>query len=451
MSLESIKLIKGNGALYLQLYKEVKELILNGDLEDSYKLPPIRQLANLLKINNVTVINAYKLLEEEGLIIKKVGSGSYVNMPIGEYITEKMDFTGSDSNIDSFPLNSIRESLISVLKSDGVNIFKYENSDGYAPLKESLVNYFKYYNIETRPELIQIVSGGQQALDIISKALLDFGDTIIAETPTYRGAINIFTARDAKVIHLNLEHNGLDISEIESKVQGRKPRFIYIMPFNQKPTGITYSHNKKLQLLELANKYNFYIIEDDLGSELFDATNNKTLKSLDKNDKVIYIKSFTPLFMPGLRLGCIIPPEDMFQKIVNIKEMTDISTPGLIQRGFTNYINKNSWNSYYQSLSKNINSKITITTEVLEVEFKNLLTFNKNKNSPLFWLKLKKGDGKTLKNICHSKSIEIISGDEMGRDYSNYILLNIKSIPESNIKTGLRILKDLIESYYINI
>lgn len=448
MIFNNIILTKGNGPLYIQLHNEIKKLIINREIEDSYKLPPIREMALKLNINNVTVINAYKLLEEDGYITKKIGSGSYVKYNLGQFNTDKIDFTGRDSNIDSFPVIDITESLMSVLKNDGVNVFKYEDSEGYTPLKESLTKYFHFYNIDTKPEMIQIVSGGQQALDIISKALLDFGDTIISETPTYSGAINSFKGREAREIYINLQSDGLDIAELESKLQVRKPSFLYLMPFNQKPTGITYSYEKKLQILELANKYNFFIIEDDLGSELFSTPNNRTLKSMDRYDKVIYIKSFSPLFMPGLRLGCIIPPEKIFNKFLNIKEITDISTPGLIQRGFTHYLNKNSWKLYYTTLSKNISNKIDLTTTILNSDFSDLITFSLSNQSPLFWIKLKKGDALTLKNICSSNGIDITSGEDMGKDYSNYFLLNIKSIPLANIEKGLKILKESIEFLY---
>ena len=450
MIFDNIVLSKGRIPLYIQLNDEIKKLIINREIEESYKLPPIRQLAIKLNINNVTVINAYKLLEKDGYITKKIGSGSYVKYSLAEFSTDKIDFTGRDSNIDSFPILDISESLISVLNSDGVDVFKYEDSEGYIPLKESLTKYFKFYNIKTKPEMIQIISGGQQALDIISKALLDFGDTVIAETPTYSGAISSFQGREARVVYVNLQLDGLDIAELESKVQVRKPSFLYMMSFNQKPTGITYSYEKKLQLLELANKYNFFIIEDDLGSELFPAENNRTLKSLDRYERVIYIKSFSPLFMPGLRLGCIIPPEKIFKKILNIKQITDISTPGLIQRGFTHYLNKNSWNLYYKTLTKHITKKIELTKNILHSDFRDLITFSPTSGSPLFWLKLKKGDGLTLKNICSIGGIEITPGESMGRDYSNYFLLNIKSIPISNIEDGLEILKESIKSLYNN-
>jgi len=449
MDLKDIKLEKNGEHLYIQLFNELKKLITNQTIKDKTKLPPIRDFATSLNVNSVTIINAYKLLEKDGLIYKKVGSGSFVSYKKNSIDIGYMDFSGKDSNIDSFPLKEISGSIVKILEDDGVNAFKYEDPDGYLPLKEALANYFKFYNITTRAELIQIVSGGQQAIDIVSKALLDFGDTVITEQPTYHGAVKSFLSREARIISIDIQKNGLDIDALISKIEVRKPSFIYIMPYNQKPTGVTYSYENRVQLLEIAHKYGFYILEDDLGSELEFDLNNRSLKSLDKYDRVIYIKSFTPLFMPGLRLGCIIPPEKIFNKFLNIKTSTDISTPGLIQRAFTNYLNNNNWNEYYKTLSNNIRSKSLLIKDILMSDFKDLISFDSELNSPHFWIKLLKGDSRRLRDICIIYGIDITPGETIGVDYSNYFLLNTKSIPKENIEPGLIILKKAINLLYL--
>ncbi len=268
MDTNDIILDKTNGSIYKQLYKQIKDKILNKELLEDEKLPTIRTLSTDLEVNNITIINAYKKLEEDGLVFKKVGSGCFVKKRSINYKTDIMDLTGNDSNIDNFPLQDFKDSINYILNNDGVDGFKYEDSRGNFELKLSLAEYFKHYNINTSPELIQIVSGGQQALDIISKSLLIFGETVFTETPTYRGAIDSFKSREARILEIDLEEDGLNIEELETKLQIRKPSLLYIMPFNQKPTGITYSLKKKKRLLELANRYNFYIIEDDIGSEI---------------------------------------------------------------------------------------------------------------------------------------------------------------------------------------
>ncbi|MGL1891956.1 MAG: PLP-dependent aminotransferase family protein [Spirochaetaceae bacterium] len=441
---------KTNGPLYIQLYENIRSKILKKDLLDGEKLPTIRSLAMELKVNNITIINAYKKLEENNLVEKKVGSGCFVKKRSLSFSTNIMDLTGTDSNIDNFPLQDLKDSINYVLNNDGLDVFKYEDSRGNFELKLCLTEYFKKYNIDTTPELIQIVSGGQQALDIISKSLIVYGETVFTETPTYKGAIDSFKSREARIIDINLDEDGININELEAKLQIRKPSLIYIMPFNQKPTGITYSLKKKKKLIELAHRYNFYIIEDDMGSEIeFNREDSSTLKSLDIYDRVIYIKSFTPLFMPGLRLGCLVAPKTIYNKLLNSKLSTDISTSGLLQRAFTHYLTNFDWQDYYNNLSNELMKKIDFVTNILNHEFLDLLDFNNNSISTSFWFKLKLGDGEKLAEICNTNNLRIIPGAYMGVDYTNYFRINLNSIPYKNIKKAMNVLKKSITDLYL--
>lgn len=451
MDITKILLNKGAIPLYLQIYNQIKEMIINQELSEEERLPSIRIFSEKLNINNITIINAYNKLEKEGFVYKKTGSGSFVKNKNTKYITSTMDLSGKDSNIDVFPLDDFKDSINHILNTDGVDAFKYEDSRGNSDLKKSLSRYLEYYKITTPPELIQIVSGGQQALDIISKSLLQFGDTVFTEIPTYRGAIESFKSREARIIQVTLQHDGMDMEELESKLQVRKPVLIYMMPFNQKPTGITYSNEKKIKLLKLADKYNFFIVEDDIGSELLQKRDlSGTLKSMDKNDRVIYIKSFTPLFMPGLRLGCLVPPGTLYNKLLTTKLSTDISTPGLIQRSLSHYLNKENWLKYYDKLSKTLYKKTELTKLILERDFKELLELASTPETCRFWFKLKQGDGEVLNKICMDNGIEITPGITVGADYTNYFRISLNSIPYQNIEKALSVLKNsLIKLYSI--
>ncbi|MBI9101125.1 MAG: PLP-dependent aminotransferase family protein [Spirochaetales bacterium] len=449
MDYRDIKLKKGELPLYRQLARGIEEMILNDDISCGMKLPTIREMSGKFNLNNVTVINAYKLLEEKELIDKIPGSGSYVTYNNMAYRTELMDFTGRDSNIEAFPLKDIRESIESVLKDDGVEAFKYEDSNGFPGLQRALTHYFAFFNIDTPSEYIQIVSGGQQALDIISKALINLGDLVMTEAPTYGGAVNSFLSREGRVISIPLIKEGIDLVELESKIIARKPVFLYLMPFNQKPTGINYSLEQKKRLIALANEYNFYIVEDDLGSEIAPVGSASiTLKSLDTEERVIYIKSFTSLFMPGLRLGCIIAPEKLYYKFLSIKQTTDISSPGLLQRGFTAYLEQKDWHSYFKTLALNLNEKINLTREILKESFSDLLEFDINTQAPYFWLKLKFSNGEALSRICRQKGVQIIPGVSSGEDYQRYFMLSVESIPLDNMGMGFNLLKESLRELY---
>lgn len=443
MDFNEIKLIKNDHPLYIQLAKHIKNQIINNKILHGEKLPTIRAAANILNVNTSTVINCYKILENEGFVTTIKGSGSYVTKNIKKRDKLYMDFTGKDSQIESFPIDEITSSINYILKHCGVDIFKYEDSRGNYELKESLVDYFKYFSIKTTIDLLQIISGGQQALDIISKSLLNFGDTVFTESPTYRGALESFKNREARIIEVQLDEDGLNILDLESKIVTRRPTILYLMTFNQKPTGYNYSLEKKHKILELSQKYNFYIIEDDQGSEI-SLKETKTLKSMDTYDRVIYIKSFSPLFMPGLRLGCLIPPKSLYNRILKTKLSTDISTPGLLQKSFAHYLAKNNWIDYFENIKTVKKEKIELTNLLLNTYLGNKIECNMNSDSGSYWLKLNRIDVDLLSKECFQKGVEFLSGTIMGSEYKEFIRLNIASIPKTNIEDGLKIIQQEI-------
>src|SRR5699024_5519487 len=129
--------------------------------------------------------------------------------------------------------------------------FSYQQSQGYFPLRKSIKDYLNGYNINTSEDNIQIISGAQQGIDILSKALIDYGDVVFTENPTYSGALAVFKSRSARTISIDIENDGIDIVDLQNKLRSFKPKFIYVMPIFQNPTGYSYSLSKKYKLLEL--------------------------------------------------------------------------------------------------------------------------------------------------------------------------------------------------------
>lgn len=446
---ENLHLERGTLPLYQQLFNYIRRAIIQNKIKSGDKLPSIRELGKSLKLNHSTIVNCYNKLEQSGLITKKEGSGCYVTYGQQKFISDEFDFSGRNSNIDIFPEKDITDSIQWAMNEYGAQVFTYEKSEGFAPLLESLESYLREFNIKCPRSLIQIVSGGQQAIDIISKSLIHFGDSIITEQPTYNGALESFKSRDARIIQIPLREDGIDIKKLENRIKIETPSFIYLMSYYQKPTGISYSLSVKKELISLSEKYNFYIVEDDLGSEI--SLNNNdyvTLKSLDRFDRVIYIKSFSPLFMPGLRLGFMALPTSIHRKLKKIKKSTDISTPGIIQRGFSHYLNSYDWKEYYNTIKKHYIDKIKIVNRILTSEFSELLDFKIYNNSPIYWLRLKKGDSLTLKSLLQKDKLKINPGTEIDIEYIDWFSISIKSIPLSKVEMGMNILKKGISKLY---
>ena len=438
-----------NTHLYVQLYNEIKILIKENKLKANSKLPSIRYLAEILELNNSTVVNSYRLLEQEGYIYKKIGSGSYVkNQDVTSSISKKeikkktrYDFSNNAPDDSLFPVNSFKILFNEILDRDGGGAFNYQDSKGYFPLRESIVKYIKQLNIKTNVENIQIISGAQQGIDIISKTLIDYGDTVITESPTYSGAIYAFKSRSAKIIEIPIDRDGIDIKILESKISLLKPKIIYVMPNYQNPTGFSYSDKVKKEILNIAHKYNIYIIEDDFLSEIpFKSKKHFPIKSFDYNDRVIYIKSFSKTFMPGLRLGFVILPLGIQQKFLLGKHFTDISTSGFIQRVFDLYLKRGLWRSHINSISIVYNNKFNNMMKLIKKYKPTTLRYYRPSGGLNFWFSLPDGySSQKLEKYLEHKDILISSGSRFlidNRD-TEYFRLSIASIDSENMEIGI--------------
>ncbi len=456
--------------LYIQLYENFKTLIEENQLEKE-KLPSIRSLAKSLGVNNVTVVSAYKLLEKEGYVYSIKGSGTYIKKsPVSEdmpYLEEgdmelmvsgilpiskdSINFASMSPTPDLFPINEFKQALVEVLDRDGGQAFLYPEITGYEPLRESISKFLmENYNTKVDKDQILITSGGQQGLDIISKTLINPGDCIFVENPTYSGALSVFKSRGARIIGIPMNEDGINLELLKSYVNRYKPKFLYTMTNYQSPTTYSYSDDKKKELLSLAKEFGFYIIEDDFLTDLsFDKNDKKnTLKSMDRYNQIIFIKSFSKIFMPGVRIGFITLPNKLFKEIIKAKHTTDVSSSGYLQRAFDLYLRKGYWKSHIEKIKKVYSEKYNIMVKELDKLNDYGISYVKPNGGLSIWVKLPKEiDAIELYNECGENNLAIVPGKVFFVDesiYSNYIRLSFGAVDNDKIIEGLRILENII-------
>ena len=354
------------------MYKRLSAILFSyierGIIAADEKLPPIRTLAGALGVNNVTVVNAYKLLENRKAAYSIVGSGTYAAHLEPEFRTfmantprpkpnaaffaaaersAMIQFANTSASVSLFPVEAFKAHFNEVLERDKGGAFGYEDSGGYTPLCAALCEAMEMYGIKTNPERVQIVSGAQQGVDTIAKAMLLPNDSVIVENPTYYGAVGSFLSRGALVSAVPMQADGMDMNRLEILVRTNRPKLVYVMTSYQTPTTASYSLEKKRALLMLASKYDFYIVEEDnQGDFYFGDKPNLPLKALDNKNRVIYIKSFSKILMPGLRLGFMLLPKAVQEQVAAAKYTTDVETSGFIQRAFTLFIQSGGWSGH---------------------------------------------------------------------------------------------------------
>lgn len=462
---ESIVVSKGSPEpMYMQVYEGMRALIEKGSIGPDEKLPTIRSLAEKLGVNNVTIVNAYKLLEQKGYVYSKVGSGTYARGNKGSGSIDNsgdfdlidqghikmnlshINFSTSTPNPKLFPVKEFKEVLNEVLDRDGGFAFGYQEAQGYYPLRESIKTYIEDKGISVDVNDVHVISGAQQGIDIVAKTLVGFNDTIIVESPTYTGAIAAFKSRGANIIEIPMKEDGIDIKELEDVLKSVSPKLIYVMTSFQNPTGVTYSEDKKIQLLYLAQKYNTYILEDDYLPELsFYGNKSMPIKAIDANNKVIYLKSFSKIFMPGIRIGFLVTPELISKGVLSAKHTTDISSSSLMQRAFDLYLRKKKWEQHINMMWKIYKERYDETVKTLR-SVAPFIKFNEPLGGIHIWAKTDI-DSSAFLSLAKQKGVLAAPGSVFYLDdrVSNYFRLSFVGVERDEIPRGIELLKD---SYY---
>lgn len=455
--------------IYIQLYEQLKAYISDGTLSEDFRLPPIRSFAESLAVNSITVVNAYKLLENDNLVYKKAGSGTYV-MPIKDKVKLDSDFSiagdemeyqleaGMPENVINlatatpdpklFPITDFKRVMNEVLERDGANAFIYQDSKGYEPLRASISRNIEKHGIKVSADDIYVISGAQQGIDIISKVMLTYGDYVFVESPTYTGALGVFKSRGAKIIDVPLQQDGPDMGELEKLLKLIRPKFFYTMPNFQNPTGCTYSERKKKHLMLLCRKYDIKIVEDDYLSDLnYLDTAALPLKSYDREDRVIYIKSFSKVFMPGLRVAYIVIPDDIREKVTSAKYMTDISTSGLMQRVLDKYLGSSIWNKHIEYMKREYSIRYLEAVRSARKYLRGA-SFNQPNGGLNLWIRLPEGVCSTdLYNACKERGVLITPGTTYLKDEEGerHIRISFAGVDPEKIPEGMSVIGQVME------
>ena len=456
---------------YVQISDHIKELIEVKRIEDGEKLPTIREYSNFIQVNKDTIVSAYNKLSIDGFAHQKVGSGTYAKRKELVYSFNKeysktfknlseaalesaIDFAGETKKEINFPIEDFKIIINKILNRDGAEALNARNPLGYEKLRSTINKVF--WEGELKLEDILIVSGAQQGIDIASKVILNINDNVIVEKPTYGGALSVFKWRRANIFEVDMEKDGVDLVKFEEILKKNKISCFYTMSYFQNPTGVSYSIEKKKKLIELASKYDFYIIEDDYLSEIIydDLLEYKPFKWLDKDDRVIYIKSFSKIFLPGIRLGYLIPPKRFKESMLNSKFNTDIATSSLMQRALEMYIAEGKWKVNISELNKEYKKRYKLMAELIDCELADKVIYNKPGGGLTFYLKLKEDNITSTKLflILRKRNVYITPGVLFFRnikDGERTFRIGFSQTDENKIREGLRIIKEAIDSCHI--
>lgn len=253
--------------------------------------------------------------------------------------TEKPDiisFAGGLPAPEIFPVEEFSAACERVLREEGAKALQYSTTEGYVPLREMIARHSARYGIKITPENVLITSGSQQALDILGKILINPGDRILVESPTYMAAIQAWNSYGAEFVTVPMDDNGMNTDYLEEALRAG-PKFIYVLPNFQNPTGVTLSLERRQKLISMADQYGVPIVEDDPYGQLrYDGEHLPSIVVLDSQFRgnetpcyrgnVIYLSTFSKTLAPGLRLGWVVAPPEVIRKLVEAKQGADLHT-----------------------------------------------------------------------------------------------------------------------------
>jgi 2-aminoadipate transaminase len=252
-----------------------------------------------------------------------------------------ISFAGGLPGADLFPIDEFHAAWGRVLNEHGSHALQYSRTEGEHPLREMIARHTGRYGIGVNADNVLITSGSQQALDLIGKVFLNPGDHVLVERPTYLGALQAWNAYQAEYLPIDIDEQGMRTDDLDAALRGG-PKFIYALPNFQNPTGVTLSLERRQALIRLADQHGVPILEDDPYGQLrYEGNHLPSLVTLDAeyrslagrgySGNVLYLSTFSKTLAPGLRLGWIIGPSDVIQRLAQAKQGVDLHTSTLVQ------------------------------------------------------------------------------------------------------------------------
>ncbi len=362
-----------------------------------------------------------------------------------------ISFAAGNPSSDAFPIDKIKKIADDIFTEDPVGALQYSVTEGYTPLRETVNGLVHgHYGIPKRDfdDLI-IVSGAQQGIELATKCLINEGDTVICESPSFIGALNTFRSYGANLVGVELEDDGMNIDKLESALkENRNVKFIYVIPNFQNPSGITTSYEKRKAIYELAKKYSVMIMEDNPYGDLrYEGEDVASIKSMDTEGLVMYLGSFSKILSPGMRVGYMLAPQELLQKVIVAKQCSDVHTAILQQMICDRFLKENDIDEHIAMLRKMYRQKSALMIGEMEKQFNKSVDFTRPQGGLFLWCTLPKGAD--MIDFCTkavSKNIAVVPGTAFmmyETDATRSFRMNFSTPSNEQIIKGIEILGKL--------
>ncbi|MGH0924444.1 PLP-dependent aminotransferase family protein [Bacillus pacificus] len=447
---------------YLHVLNDLENMIQHGEIKEGKKLPSIRLLVAQYECNKATVIRALHELEKRHIIYSVPQSGYYVVQKSGSFVENDgiIDFASSAPDPDVFPYLDFQHCINKAIDTYKNDLFIYGTPNGLPSLIPVIQKQLANYQVFTKEENIFITSGVQQALAILTSIPFpNENETILIEQPTYHLYIEYLEINKIPVIGIKRTNEGIDLNELERIFRTGKIKFFYTIPRYHHPLGTSYSKGEKEKIVLLAKKYNVFIVEDDYLADLETDSKADPLYSLDHGNHVIYLKSYSKIIFPGLRVGVVVIPPSIANDFYTYKKILDIDSPMISQAALEIYIKSGMFDRHKSKINfsyYNRSIKLAETLEKVQNENPSLFTYNRQNTFGIHTCL------EIQKNIVTETLIQKlgdiqISIDAIDKNYmrnfpkEKLLKLNVSNVKEDKIEEGIRkVIEEIKQSRQLN-
>ena len=358
-----------------------------------------------------------------------------------------ISFAGGNPSLAALPDDIVAPIAKQVLQDNGKAILQYGATEGYPAFVESLRAYVNSH-LQLDPPSVLPVTGSTQAMDLLCKALINPGDRIIVENPSFLGNLQCMKLYEAELVPVNSDEEGLDPDHLERLIQETKPKLIYTIPTFQNPTGRTLSLPRRKRVAELANQYGVVVAEDDPYRDLrYRGQELPTIKSFDENGWVVFLGSFSKVISPGLRVGYMAGDAGILRKCTIGKQSSDVHTANLSQAIVDQFLRQDLLTDHIRRISADYAQQCDAMLSHL-ASFPAGVSYTRPEGGLFIWVELPEGlNAKELLNQAIEQKVAFVPGTHFFADggHENTLRLNFSGSTLAQIDQGMSILKDLIQ------
>ena len=355
---------------------------------------------------------------------------------------EIISFAGGLPAPELFPVDAVRAAADDVLARHGREALQYGPSEGFPPLREWIASELQRRGIKTAPAEVLVTNGSQQVLDLVAKLLVNPGDVVLTENPTYLAAIQAFQALEARFVPVPTDEHGLIPEALPELIRLHRPKFLYTIPNFQNPTGVTLTAPRRQALARIAAEQKLVVLEDDpYGKLRYSGAEVPPVKHWDEAGWVLYASTFSKTIAPGLRLGWVAAPEEIFSRLLILKQAADLHTSGLDQRVAHAYLTGNDQSVHLERIRRAYGERFAVMDAALQAEMPPGYRWTKPEGGMFLWVTgPAELDGLKLLERAIKERVAFVPG----RDFfpadagSNYLRLNFSNSTPERIREGVR-------------